>query len=91
MLDYCEIVLIYNCPIGLATHCCVGYSMNTRISYVTYDIVFKCTWGASPNTKYVIPYEALRSDLILSMTVFGLTKDKRFWFLNNLYLIIVPK
>ena len=42
-------------------------------------------------TKYVIPYEALRSELILSMTVFSLTEDKRFWFLNNLYLIIVPK
>ena len=46
--------------------------------------------GGSPSTKYVIPYEALRSDLILSMTVFSLTEDKRFWFLNNLYLIIVP-
>ena len=87
----CEIVLIYNCPIGLATHCCVGYSINPRISYATYGIVFKCTWWASPSTKYVIPYEALRSDLILSMTVLSLTEDKRFWLLNNLYLIIVPK
>ena len=51
VLDYCEIVLIYNCPIGLATHCCVGYSINPRISYATYGIVFKCTWGASPTYK----------------------------------------
>ena len=87
----CEIVLVYNCPIGLATHYHVGYSINPRISYATYGIVFKCTWGASPSTKYVIPYEALRSELILSMTVFSLTEDKRFWLLNNLYLIILPK
>ena len=43
----CEIVLIYNCPIGLATHCCVDHSINPRISYATYGIVFKCTWGQS--------------------------------------------
>ena len=46
-----EIIIIYNLPIGLATYCCVGYSINPRISYATYGIVFKCTWGASPTYK----------------------------------------
>ena len=41
---YCEIVLIYNCPIGLATRYHVDYSINPRISYAIYGIEFKCTW-----------------------------------------------